>query len=180
MDLGTQLKTYRKSKGHSVQRVSEITGIPADRIYKWEKGTRPSDAEDLLKIREYMAGKLERGQKENGKLESDPTPDLPPDTKQLYERWLADKEKTQQQFHATNQGLIDLLKNKLDEIATNLMTGQHQLKEQLFAVGESLGQQLDGISSGLAAKDRPVEQPVKKDKGVSGRQRESDGKDKSH
>lgn len=108
------------------------------------------------------------------------TPDLPPDTKQLYERWLADKEKTQQQFHATNQGLIDLLKNKLDEIATNLMTGQYQLKEQLFAVGESLGQQLDGISSGLAAKDRPVEQPVKKDKGVSGRQKESDGKDKSH
>lgn len=70
MDLGTQLKTYRKSKKHSVQKVSELTGIPADRIYKWEKGTRPSDAEDLLKIREYMAGKVETAPEPNGKLET--------------------------------------------------------------------------------------------------------------
>lgn len=39
--------------------VSQLTGIPADRIYKWEKGTRPNDAEDLLKIRMYLEGKLE-------------------------------------------------------------------------------------------------------------------------
>lgn len=64
MNVGVQLRVYRKSKGHSVQKVSEITGIPADRIYKWEKGTRPSDAEDLLKIKDYLAGRLENGQKE--------------------------------------------------------------------------------------------------------------------
>lgn len=171
MDLGTQLKTYRKSKGHSVQKVSEITGIPADRIYKWEKGTRPSDAEDLLKIKDYLAGKLEIGSKGNGKPESE----IAPDTKQLYERWLADKEKTQQQFHATNQGLIELLKNKLEEIAANLMTGQHQLKEQLFVVGEGLGQQLEGIALGLAAKEK---KDAKKDINVSAQKRNTDGKSK--
>lgn len=73
MNLGVQLRVYRKSKNHSVQKVSELTGISADKIYKWEKGTRPSDAEDLLKIREYMSGKVETApKKEQGKLESDP------------------------------------------------------------------------------------------------------------
>lgn len=105
-----------------------------------------------------------------------PTPDLPPDTKALYERWLADKEKTQQQFHATNQGLIELLKNKLEEIAANLMTGQHQLKEQLFVVGEGLGQQLEGIALGLAAKEKNA----KKDTNVSAQKRNTDGKNKDH
>lgn len=50
--------------------VSQLTGIPSDRIYKWEKGTKPNDAEDLLKIRAYLEGKLESGGKDN--LESVP------------------------------------------------------------------------------------------------------------
>lgn len=73
MNLGVELRVYRKSKGHSVQKVSELTGIPADRIYKWEKGTRPSDAEDLLKIRAYMGDVLESKPKDIGKQ-----PDPPP------------------------------------------------------------------------------------------------------
>lgn len=72
MNIGVQLRVYRKSRGHSVQKVSELTGINVDKLYKWEKGTRPSDAEDLLKIREYMSGKVETPpKKENGKLETE-------------------------------------------------------------------------------------------------------------
>lgn len=75
MNLGVQLRVYRKSKQHSVKKVSELTGIPADRIYKWEKGAKPSDAEDLLKIREYMAGKVESKPKAGvAQLESDTPP----------------------------------------------------------------------------------------------------------
>jgi transcriptional regulator with XRE-family HTH domain len=58
--------------------VSQLTGIPADRIYKWEKGTKPNDAEDLLKIREYLEGKLESlpddGLEKVPKNPADPTP----------------------------------------------------------------------------------------------------------
>lgn len=176
MDLGNQLKTYRKSKKHSVQKVSKITGIPADRIYKWERGTRPSDAEDLLKIKDYLAGKLENELK-NGRNELETGTFA--DKQQLYERWLADKEKTQQQFHTTNLGLIDLLKKKLDEIATNLMTSQTQLKEQLFVVGDGLAQQLDGIASGLSARDKK-DQVSKKGTNVSAQQKDNDGRGKSH
>ncbi len=57
--------------------VSEITGIPADRIYKWEKGTKPGDAEDLLKIRSYLEGKLENRVASN--LESLPN-EMPPES----------------------------------------------------------------------------------------------------
>lgn len=97
---------------------------------------------------------------------------------ELYKKWLADKETKYQDSHSANLRLLELLNTKLADIESNLKTGQHQIQEQLFAVGESLGNQLEGVSLGLAAlaKDRDV---VKKDKDISGRQRGSDGKDKS-
>lgn len=64
MALAEEIKKYRKEKKHSMNDVSKLTGIPADRIYKWEKGTKPGDAEDLLKIKDYLSGKLENYPKE--------------------------------------------------------------------------------------------------------------------
>lgn len=59
MDLAQELKRYRKKKGHTMADIEALTGIPAENLYKWEKGTKPSDAEQLLKLRDYLAGKLE-------------------------------------------------------------------------------------------------------------------------
>lgn len=56
----------------------------------------------------------------------------------------------------------------------SLKEGQKQLGEQLFVVGDGLRQQLEGIASGLAARDRNAE----KDKGVSGQKGNIHGKNK--
>jgi len=73
MDVGQQLKNYRRQKGLSMADIAKITGIPADRLYKWEKGSKPSDAEDLLKMKDLFSGKLENipialGNMESGKM----------------------------------------------------------------------------------------------------------------
>lgn len=56
---GEQLKARRKQLKLSVVRLAEMLDIPKERIYKWEKGTKPSTVEDHLKIDEFLSGKME-------------------------------------------------------------------------------------------------------------------------
>lgn len=156
MNLGVQLRTYRKSKGHSVQKVAELTGIPADRIYKWEKGTRPSDAEDLLKIRAYMGEQMESKPKTHPKeLESGqtmpfktvlPLPDITSDPVAILTRWREDIEAKYQDSNKRELALIEALKS----IGANLSQGQLELKEQIFVTGDHLAQLLSGLRADLA------------------------------
>lgn len=47
------IKDYRSKHGLSMQRLSDITGIPKDRLYKWEKGHTPymtSEVETFVKF----------------------------------------------------------------------------------------------------------------------------------
>lgn len=147
MNLGTQLRVYRKSKGHSVQKVSELTGIPADRIYKWEKGTRPSDAEDLLKIRAYMNGEVEGKPNNNGmELETTSNTNLTRDPIAILTRWREDIEAKYQDSNKRELALIEALKS----IGTNLSQGQIELKEQIFVTGDHLAKLLMGLRADLA------------------------------
>lgn len=56
MALAEDIKEARKKRGHSMADVSQLIGIKSDKIYKWEKGTKPSDPEDLAKIKDYISG----------------------------------------------------------------------------------------------------------------------------
>jgi transcriptional regulator with XRE-family HTH domain len=137
MNLAVQLRVYRKSKGHSVKTVSQITGIPADRIYKWEKGTKPQDAEDLLKIREYMDGKLES--KPEKELETPPptpeTTDTPLPSGNAS-RTLADYIAMIEQYNTTMSAAITAG-------LINLKEGQQQLKEQIVSSSAALAKLIE-------------------------------------
>lgn len=53
-NIGERLKAFRKSKKLSVPYISKVLGIPKDRIYKWEKGHRPTDLEDYNKVENFL------------------------------------------------------------------------------------------------------------------------------
>ena len=46
--IGIRLKAYRKRTGTKMPSISRAISIPPETLYKWEKGTKPSD------INEYM------------------------------------------------------------------------------------------------------------------------------
>jgi transcriptional regulator with XRE-family HTH domain len=64
LSLGEKIKAKRKKDKLSAEELGVLLGVPKDRIYKWEKGAKPSDAEDLIKVQKWL----------NGELESDPNP----------------------------------------------------------------------------------------------------------
>jgi len=61
MDIGTRLKEFRKRKHIKMPAIAAATGISKENLYKWEKGTKPSDFELYNKLVEYL-----------DKMESDP------------------------------------------------------------------------------------------------------------
>lgn len=54
MVTGKDIKAKRKELGLSVVKLAHKLKLPADNIYKWEKGTRPSDPEDYKKIEKFV------------------------------------------------------------------------------------------------------------------------------
>lgn len=55
MNIGQRLKKIRKEKGIKMSAIEAATGIPADRMYKWEQGGNPQTAEDLRTIEAYLS-----------------------------------------------------------------------------------------------------------------------------
>lgn len=56
MDRGESIKAKRKELGISVPKLAQMLAVPKDRIYKWEKGTKPSLYEDQQKINNFYLG----------------------------------------------------------------------------------------------------------------------------
>lgn len=59
MALGDDIKRKRKALGLSAEALARRIGVSKDNIYKWEKGTKPSDAKDYLKITRWLEGEIE-------------------------------------------------------------------------------------------------------------------------
>lgn len=59
MALGDDIKLKRKTAGLSAEALADLIGVSKDNLYKWEKGTKPSDPEDYLKITAWLSGKVE-------------------------------------------------------------------------------------------------------------------------
>lgn len=56
MNYRAEVLEIRKQRKVSVTKLSKLTGIPADRIYKWESGVGNPKAEDSEKLQEWIAG----------------------------------------------------------------------------------------------------------------------------
>ena len=54
MITGEQIKAKRKELGISAPQLGKRLGIDPENIYKWEKGTKPSDPDDYKKIENFV------------------------------------------------------------------------------------------------------------------------------
>jgi transcriptional regulator with XRE-family HTH domain len=54
MEIGNRLKEFRKRKNIKMPAVAAATGISKENLYKWEKGTKPSDFKLYNKLVEYL------------------------------------------------------------------------------------------------------------------------------
>jgi transcriptional regulator with XRE-family HTH domain len=54
MQIGERLKTLRKQKNIKMPAIAAATGISKENLYKWEKGTKPSDFTLYNKLAEFL------------------------------------------------------------------------------------------------------------------------------
>lgn len=52
--IGKRLKELRDRKNIKMPAIAKETGIPKENLYKWEKGTRPSDINEYNKLKDYL------------------------------------------------------------------------------------------------------------------------------
>lgn len=67
IDIGTRLKEFRERSNIKMPAIANATGIAKETMYKWEKGTKPSDINEYFKLKIYL-DKME-GQKEEELME---------------------------------------------------------------------------------------------------------------
>jgi transcriptional regulator with XRE-family HTH domain len=54
MQIGERLKEVRKRKNIKMPAIAAATGISKENLYKWEKGTKPSDFAQYNKLAEFL------------------------------------------------------------------------------------------------------------------------------
>jgi transcriptional regulator with XRE-family HTH domain len=54
MEIGNRLKEFRKRKNIKMPAIAAATGISKENLYKWEKGTKPSDFKLYSKLVDYL------------------------------------------------------------------------------------------------------------------------------
>ena len=59
MISGQEIRSKRKSLGLSANDLALKINVKLDNLYKWEKGAKPQDPEDYLKLMNWYNGKLE-------------------------------------------------------------------------------------------------------------------------
>jgi phage repressor protein C with HTH and peptisase S24 domain len=65
--IGQRLKAFREKTKIKMPAIATLTGIAKETLYKWEKGTKPSDINDYFRLKTYldkMENKLEEEQLE--------------------------------------------------------------------------------------------------------------------
>jgi transcriptional regulator with XRE-family HTH domain len=69
MFTGEQIKKKRKSLGLSVIDLAKELNVNKENLYKWEKGTRPTDPEEYMKMESWLTGNLENVPRESNALQ---------------------------------------------------------------------------------------------------------------
>jgi len=52
--IGTRLKEFREKTKIKMPEIARETGISKENLYKWEKGTKPSDINEYNKLKDYL------------------------------------------------------------------------------------------------------------------------------
>lgn len=113
--IGLRIKKFRESQGLKRIEFADRFGIKIDNLYKWEKGTKPSDAEDFLKLEEIL------------KLENIPPPsNLINDTRPPYS-----KKELENEFLKTRVKDLEKIIQGLEKDVRNLEEKIIQQKKDL-------------------------------------------------
>jgi transcriptional regulator with XRE-family HTH domain len=59
MFTGEQIRIKRKQLGLSAQELADVLQVKKDNVYKWEKGTRPTDPQEYQRLENWLSGKME-------------------------------------------------------------------------------------------------------------------------
>lgn len=59
MFTGDEIKRMRKQQNISAIKLAHLLNVKVENLYKWEKGHRPTDPTDYIKIESWLSGKLE-------------------------------------------------------------------------------------------------------------------------
>lgn len=54
MFKGHDIRVKRRALGLSAERLSAILGVKKDNLYKWEKGHRPNDPDEYLRVEKWL------------------------------------------------------------------------------------------------------------------------------
>lgn len=54
MEIGQRLKEFRERTKIKMPTIALATGITKENLYKWEKGTKPSDVNDFLRVKSFL------------------------------------------------------------------------------------------------------------------------------
>jgi len=68
-DIGVRLREFRKRSDISMPAIASATGISKETLYKWEKGTKPSNIEDYYKLKVYLDKEENRLENESFEIE---------------------------------------------------------------------------------------------------------------
>lgn len=68
-DIGVRLLEYRIRTNSKMPAIAAVTGIAKETLYKWEKGSKPSDINDYFKLKSYLDRMENKPDKEDFEFE---------------------------------------------------------------------------------------------------------------
>lgn len=144
-DLGKKLKEYRLSLSGSpsVPKFAKIVGLKKDNIYKWEKGTMPSSADDLLKLKKLL-GIVENvpHNKETGKVNDSRNYSNPMD---YFKSVAANNDKLAQANLNYSEAQLNFSASQIDIAASNKNLSEYVKKIKHEAIDDDARQTLAGV-----------------------------------
>lgn len=206
MFTGEDIRKKREKLDLSVKELADLLSVKVDNLYKWEKGTKPSDPEDFIKIESWLKGKplesipnngVENVPKENFPALSPPVPDTPlPGAATLQDLIAAKDELIRKaedyaaKMEEHYKDLLARLKKEQENVSqaheiirtnlVNLSQGQQELKEQMLVQTTSLSQQMNTLYVDLKQSVKAPPAPLSKGgKGLGVRTKNTDGKGKN-
>src|ERR1043165_162971 len=69
-NLAQRLKAFRERTKIKMPAIALLTGIAKETLYKWEKGTKPSDINDYFKLKAYLDEMEKKVREEQLELDS--------------------------------------------------------------------------------------------------------------
>lgn len=126
MFTGKQIRDKRKAENLSVEALATKIGVGKENLYKWEKGTQPSNPEDYIKVSNWLEN-VPRGTKNAALIDFKPNGGGGLDYKEKYIAILERENST-----LLNQLRLNL--EKLEELSNKVSQNYAVLSSLRFAI----------------------------------------------